>query len=460
MIPSLTCRLLGLALCLLGSTSPAFAQLQRQSGGSGLISQEQAQRVGLTRAWAAQAGMDRTRDRLMSLTLAGNTLLTQTQQGVFQAIDAETGARDWSLSVGKRRYPSFAPAANGRFVAMINGNTLYLLDQRTARIVNEFPLEFAPASAPVMDDRRVYCMLSNGFMVSHELEAAKTPADKADPAAKEEIVATVNADAFKPTEVGEEYIPSEAFPLRSQSEGFPVSAPIAIPGKVAWTTDAGKMYIFDTVNEGLLFEFRTQAECLASPDCAEGVFFVTSRDRSAYAVDSTTGIAIWRYNSDDPINEPPVVLDGVVYVFPREDGIHALDAKKGNLLWKTAGPARFLSASPTRLYLTDVPGNLMVLDRQTGARLGTLPTSRLKIQALNRINDRIYLGTDTGMIQCLHEIGLDQPAVHQRILAAPPEESPALDSSDTPPADDPGTDDAGTDDFDADMPADDSGDDF
>jgi len=440
--------MLAVACCLL--TTLVCAPAKAQPGSSGLVSQEQAQKVGLMRAWAAQAGMDRTRDRLVSLTMAGDSLLTQTKQGVFQSIDAETGARHWSLSVGKRRLPSFAPAANGRFVAMINGNTLYLLDQRTARIVHEFELEFAPASAPVMDDRRVYCMLSNGFMVSHELEAPKSNTDAPEPAGEEVVAPPIDVERFKPTEVGEEYVPSEEFPLRAQSQGLPVSVPIAIPGKVAWTTDAGRMYIFDTIQEGLLFEFRTGAECLSSPDCSEGVFFVTSRDRSTYAVDSTTGRAIWRYNALDPINEPPVVLDGVVYVFPREDGIHALDAKTGDLVWKTAGPAHFLSASPTRLYLTDTPGNLMVLDRQSGAYLGSLPTSRLQVRMLNRTNDRIYLATDSGMIQCFHEPALTEPVVHQRNLAAPLPEAPSLDSGDTPAAEDP----------DAEMPADDPDADF
>jgi hypothetical protein len=54
-----------------------------------------------------------------------------------------------------------------------------------------------------------------------------------------------------------------------------------------------------------------------------------------------------------------------------------------------------------------------VLDAKTGSLLDSLPTEQLNFKVVNLQNDRLYLGTDTGMLQCLREHGQVTPIMHQ-----------------------------------------------
>ena len=46
------------------------------------------------------------------------------------------------------------------------------------------------------------------------------------------------------------------------------------------------------------------------------------------------------------------------------------------------------------------------------------------IKLINSDTDRIYLGTETGLIQCLHEMELTEPLVHDASLIAARDEAP------------------------------------
>jgi hypothetical protein len=81
-------------------------------------------------------------------------------------------------------------------------------------------------------------------------------------------------------------------------------------------------------------------------------------------------------------------------------------------------------------------GTLIVLDAATGAVLGRTPTEGTINALVNDQTDRLYLVSNGGMVQCLHEIGAKEPLYHN-----PPEtaseatEQPAADGTDvTAPA--------------------------
>jgi hypothetical protein len=71
-----------------------------------------------------------------------------------------------------------------------------------------------------------------------------------------------------------------------------------------------------------------------------------------------------------------------------------------------------------------------VLDANTGSRLDVLPTEALPVKLINNQTDRIYLATETGLIQCLHETELTQPLQH---IQEPSQEPPAGESEPKPP---------------------------
>ncbi|MFM8218400.1 MAG: hypothetical protein ACKOJF_05695, partial [Planctomycetaceae bacterium] len=65
-------------------------------------------------------------------------------------------------------------------------------------------------------------------------------------------------------------------------------------------------------------------------------------------------------------------------------------------------------------YVVDTRNNLLVLNRETGDPLGTLPLNAFTQRLTNTVSDRIYLGTESGFICALREQSREFPTLHQR----------------------------------------------
>ncbi len=77
-----------------------------------------------------------------------------------------------------------------------------------------------------------------------------------------------------------------------------------------------------------------------------------------------------------------------------------------------------LAASKNRVYAIDKLGALAVLNIQSGARMDSFPAPRPLVPLANTDNDRIYLITETGLVQCLHDADLPDPIYHNANLPA------------------------------------------
>ena len=77
-----------------------------------LIDEARAQAQGLTRAWFAQAQLDRSMDKVESVTFdrraneKNGILFLQTRLGTIQAFDSETGEVLWVNHVGSPDHPT------------------------------------------------------------------------------------------------------------------------------------------------------------------------------------------------------------------------------------------------------------------------------------------------------------------------------------------------------------------
>ena len=65
----------------------------------------------------------------------------------MQDFNALTGAIYWTAPIGNENYPSLGPACNDKYVAVMNGSTLYILDRTDGRPVNIRRIGGAPGSA-------------------------------------------------------------------------------------------------------------------------------------------------------------------------------------------------------------------------------------------------------------------------------------------------------------------------
>lgn len=382
---------LSTALC-----PPSDCRRSARAAAPPLIDQADAARHGLVRAWAIHVDLDRTRDRIAGTHLDPEGLLVLSERGVLSSLDAQSGAPRWSVRIGSPRYPALGPAGDEQYVVATDGSTAYVLDRSNGRSVRDIRLDGVPNASPVVAAGWIYVPLM---------------------------------DRLSAYEVGKPDQPPWFF----TSYGTIDARPTVTPRTVVWGTESGVVYSGARNRLDIRFQKELLGAVRSSPafrpgtapaddDDAAGaapdeprrpaMVFVTSRNRYAYGLDEVTGQTVWRFSVGTPISHPPIVVDDAVLIIPETYGMFCVSAETGAQRWWTPRVARFLSASPTRVYALDSVGNILILDRQSGARRGVLPAQGLSYQLINRLHDRIYLGTETGLLMCLHEAELGTPVIH------------------------------------------------
>jgi outer membrane protein assembly factor BamB len=463
MMRSLTLLLAGLGVLSVGSQLSA-------APASALINQPWAARHGLTRAWYANVQMDRSRGQITHLVLDEGILFVQTNQAMVHAMDAETGQTIWAMQIGKPGDPDMPVDARGDYVAVINGSVLYILNRYDGKLLWQKKLIGCPGAGPGLSDRQVYVPMIDGDVYTYPLKpadkpilkiegldekkgadaaakgAAKpAPADNpsAAPAAEAGHVAAGSSKGAKAAEplnpkeeqarrqslrLSQEFLPALVCPSVGQAFTRPlVTTQSTGEESIAWTTSRGFLYM------GKLFENRFAVKyrlTTGGPIATEptylpsdvnivgnsGVIFGTSEDGFVYAIRETDGELVWRFSTGEPITERSGVIGLRVYVPTQSEGMYCLNAETGEQLWWAPNIKRFIAASKDRVYTMDRIGWMVVLNAATGARLDTFDISGTPIRMTNDTNDRLYLATTSGLVQCLHEIDVPQPIQHQEIL--------------------------------------------
>lgn len=388
-----------LGLCFVAATS-AFAQ----SRDIAIIPAEVAQRHGLHRAWIAQAQVDISRDKMVGATLHGDGLFVVTQHGWLQMFDAETGATRWTVQFGESSHPVTGPGAGDKYVAITKGSHLFVAERATGHLVLDASLMQVATAAPAVLGDFVYVPMLGGKIATYDMKKPR------------------------------------GTPWFFRGGGQIYDSPLAVPNLLAWGTTKGAVYGSSSDVLGVRFHFSTGDEIVAPLSYQAPHVFVASRDGYVYAINELTGRLVWRFGLGDPVVQQPVPLADSVFALPEARGIYCISITTGLQKWFAPSCKQFLAASPrrnavapaaggaaaakgpalARVYVSDERGDTLILDAGSGARLGLLPTSRQSWRFTNTVNDRLYVGTTTGLIQCLHEIGLDQPHEYNTLPAPAP----------------------------------------
>ncbi|MBL9125543.1 MAG: PQQ-binding-like beta-propeller repeat protein [Planctomycetaceae bacterium] len=367
--------LVGLAL---GSGHRALAQI----GHGELIPETVALRHGLHRRWVSQVHMDLSRDRLTHVTLSRDSLCIQTRNGLAQVLDAESGGTRWLAQVGEPGAPNSELAANQKYVASTNGTRLYVLDLATGKPVFERELNGVPFAAPAIDDTRVYVPMFNGTLQAFLLAKPKDD------------------------------------PWVFRASGHILARPLVTEKSVAWATAKGYAYVNAVDRVKMRFQLQTKGEIVSPMAARAGVIYIASRDGYAYAMSEDTGQILWRFSAGSPLDHEPVVVEDLIFLFPAEGSMFAVSADRGTERWRRVNVKQFLAhrradaqypGLPPCLYVADRAGKTLLLDPETGGLIDTLPTESLPLKLTNTFNDRLYLATSTGLIQCLHHPEITEP---------------------------------------------------
>jgi len=372
------------------AASPGAAEAQLNGR---LLPRQQVARLGLTRAWFAQVQLDKARAHVERAILAGDQLLVLTSAGTLQSINALTGETLWVAPFGDPEHPSLGPTANDQFVALVNGSTLYVLDRLDGRPVIVRSTRGVPGAAPALSREYCFVPMATGRIEGYPVRDQKLA------------------------------------PWYYQSYGQAMVAPLVTDLSVVWSTDRGFVYVGDATHPGIRYRLETSSEIVAPPAFRRPFVFAATISGEIFAVHESTGARRWKFAAGYPILRAPAAVGARVFVTTLKPALYAVDAATGDALWEAPNIAQFAAASHERVYAMDGFGSLVVLDAASGATLNRMATDGNSDALVNDQTDRLYLVSDDGLVQCLHELGADQPLYHN-----PPETEPTqeADSTTTP----------------------------
>lgn len=385
------------AACEWASARTAWA-----APGAALVQREAAARVGLERAWFAQVPVDAARSRVTAWYLFFDRLYAVTDSGIVAALNSETGELVWTKQIGHPGEPAFGPGANSKYLGVVTGDRLLILDRYTGRVAWIRELSSAPSSGPALSGKYAYVALMTGRIEGYPL---------ADPKVQ---------------------------PWYYQSKGRTYMQPTTTGAVVSWPTAEGYLYVSSADSPRVEFRLETGQETVTSPAEADGKLFIASLDGYLYCIDEFTGYEVWRFSTGYPITSSPAVVNHRVFVASIEPALHAIDAANGSEIWMAPGASHFAAQGKDRVYAADRYGNLLILDSNSGRLVDKLFTSEGTETIVNDQSDRIFLVSNHGLVQCLHEIGASQPTMFRRPFdapAPPPAKKAAGKKSEKPPTD-------------------------
>jgi outer membrane protein assembly factor BamB len=305
------------------------------------------------------------------------TLYVTTDRGMVQAIDAETGRTRWALVIGERDYPTERPGVSEDFVAVLNGTRLFLLKRDTGEIAWSRSVAGVPGAGPAISDTYVAVPTYDGDVELYDLKETRT------------------------------------LPEIYKSNGRAIVQPIVTTMSIAWPTDRGFLYVARASKQGLRYRLEARDAIVSQPSYfGPHFFFAASIDGDVYCLHENSGDREWTFPSGEAISSTPVPVGESVYVVTDKQNLYCLAQQDGKIKWVSPFIKRFVAASQTRVYCVNRTDRMEVVDAASGGRVATMEANLLDVFYPNLQTDRILVGTRTGTIQCLREIGQTWPLVH------------------------------------------------
>ncbi len=333
------------------------------------------------------------------------TIYAATGNGVIHCIDGESGLLRWKTEIGSRRFQTVGLGASKKYVAAVNGSRVYCLDAENGKVLFEYQCHDAVLAPPAVSEEMVFVPLAGGALQALPIK-------------------------------------TKAFgTLPMNSTGTANNRPIVSGNFVAWTTDVGNLFVAPKDAVGSMrYRIKANGEFASPPIANTGRVFAVTLGGFIYAIDDKSGSILWSFSLGERVTKAPVAIGNYLLVISDEDHLFKFHAKTGDAApgWEKPlnGVTGYAGASDSRFYLKDNIGNIIVVDRESGARLGSVDSKTQFTPIVNEMTDRIYLCTNSGLLECLREIGRPRPMFHgdflEEVVATPDDKAEEADKqSDT-----------------------------
>jgi hypothetical protein len=419
-------------------------------------SDDTLQRLNLKLGWRTFIPMDGRRDSIFSIQGAGDLLLVQTRSGLICTVEADTGRIRWQARVGRPYRVSVRLGFNSRSIYAVNDQTIYVLDRETGDLKWQGELPSAVTTAPVADENQIFLSQRGGEVTAYALPKQNPNIlAKAGESSKKD---SVKDAAPQRGDVGQ----STSISARSSATGKETGTLVSIGAKTSalevarlagsggyepvrdWSDSSGlriavpplqtatelfavgvggRIAAFAKGQDGGVRYNQVLADDLVivPPGQYKDEAYIASVDTNLYAVIIPTGAIKWRFTASYPITRRPAVTEDDVYISTDTGGLQRLDRETGKEIWRNAQADRFVSLNSKTVYATDRAGRLLLLDRARGSQAGVLDVRDFVFPIINDFTDRIYLGSNDGLIVCLHDRDLPKPRLAKQIEVAKPE---------------------------------------
>ncbi len=436
-----------------------------------LLPEEATAPIGLKQSWFSQATLDTKMDKMESISLFDKQIFVTTSCSSIQAFNGETGSIMWWRRVGDEKYHTYAPVANSRVVAVLNGTKLYIFDRYNGKKILEVPLYGQPAAGPQISERFVYIPLLSKKMfavpltpyVPERSNLARSLSDMNEVRKTVTFSDDVEARIKNLQKSGEQTqfllkpVEDDEFSFCSSLGNSMVSPTLGTQALrddfICWTTDLGWLmigrnhteqfgnilkilYKVSIVPETLYFDSKRylhvdvaeQKGVKARPHfIPEDISYLNKRvpeeERKGglilagtemgfvMAVNDQTGDIRWKFMTGAPVTEKIVSHENFCYIITNEEKLYCVNIVDGMEVWKTTDVVKVLSISEKVLYAMSSRGTLFSVDKKTGKKIAALALPRYHFKLINDESDRIYLATEDGFIQCLRETNRVVPFV-------------------------------------------------
>ena len=316
-------------------------------------------------------------------------LVIVTDRGIVHCFDGETGVTLWAVSCGNPERNSFPAGIGEKFVAVLNGTSLYVLARDTGEQVLELTTHNVPGAAPAVSSEYVVVPTLSGSVEYYHVTGADL--------ARQSLLPT--------------YVRSTGMigmPIQHQGTAF------------AWSTNRGYLYVSEAGSAHERFSIKMSDAAAAPPLFANAETVVASAvDGYVYGVQARTGSILWRFSTGGEIRQAPIPVDNKVYAPLYNGGLFEVDLTSGEEGWYSPGIQQVLALSDDRIFAYDVFDHLTILDKATGQRISRLPIRQVGMKTLNTATDRMFFSTKGGRVVALRTIGADLPIVHRNLGAVP-----------------------------------------
>ena len=372
-----------------GNRREIISQFDRNARGE-ILGIEGAERPAETRreyliALHKARGKDDVEVKVQRFQKPTATIYAMSNRGEIAALDADSGKTQWVHSIrqlGLNRLPGIGLGVNKSYVAAVLGSTVYCLEASTGKELWSKPCKYSVGSSPAVTDTRIMVPLTDGRLEVFPIESKG--------------------------------IGSHA--LMASGEG--TAQPLVTATTISWPTGEGQLNVMmrDNAKHAISYRLLSDDAIVASPTFSKGTLFVGSLDGFLYAIDEDRGNTLWEISLGVGIPDSPVPLGDYVFAVSNDYRLYKVDAATGQLAkgWEKplTGVKKFAGASEQNLYVLDRSGNLLTIDRSSKSVTSRVPVGRADLILNNYQTDRIYLATETGVVQCLREVASRRPFFH------------------------------------------------